>query len=847
MDLKTALGGDMSKKKVPKGAFHGPASGFFTQKKKVVLGNVKHSGDKKNISLSKSGSNNNTYSDVNSLSEDNKDVGMTGVNSESLLDLAITTPKTKHINTSAAFGSLLGFPNFDIDDDEEVKVSVRQSFALDINFSAVKGKLATAKTQFIRKNFSTINSFGRATTSSKFEGIIQLMFISEESLIKATSLARERKIIVNSDLKKQGIHLNWTVIIKKILMNMPKEIIIITVSEFADWYMAEGCGRICRIGTGKVTGIKMALLFILPVETIVHNFGTLLEGTGEKTCVINYSLETDNQNCCTIVSFESKNELESAFHTESIFGGIRLSWARLDLVWCKSVSSPATSTPLVLYLDVDMVLDDMMLTSASSFLAVDNMIHGSSSSFFKVLISKIDGLESKIVAFEFSIGSVLERLDHLCSGLVFTSGLESGYLGADITIIMNASLTKHVCKVSEVSVLGLYVGATLEKRLAHLHIVNSMVAKALNGNTFVVLGSDFNENDSGHSPGFRKCLDLGLLDSLHSSSLYRLPTWSNSRGVQRCIDFILVSDGFRSSSFNQRVYCPIEFFDSDYLVILVDIGLRGLLDSQLNSIHKQAMKKKWRYKVSNINGEIWKKFEDALLAAASKATGDFEYHKTKVNINRMDNKLVKTAISFRFHKLELLVVKILNAYKSKNLEKFQALVNRWADLDLNQAMKFKSSLGNSHDKVLAAIDKHMKAFANNKDQMIRIKPFVPSCWQEQFSSLIYVNDGVFFGMMKQIDFDEFLFVVKDLPNGKAAGSVVKDALEKGRKLWLVLQDMCKAYDLVGWLHLKSSLERIKMCDRYQVDSKFVARMDKIESNAGLTSYLAAGAFVDNTI
>ncbi|KAG9307575.1 hypothetical protein G9A89_023140 [Geosiphon pyriformis] len=162
----------MSKKKAPKGAFHGSAGGSFSQKKKVVLGNVKHSGDEKDISLNKSEPGKNVFSDVDSLSGDEEVSIMTGINVGSLLDSATNTPKAKCVNTDAAFGSPLGSSNFDMDDDKEVKVSVRQSFTLDINFSAVEGKLATAKTQIIRKNFSIINGFGEATTPSKFERII---------------------------------------------------------------------------------------------------------------------------------------------------------------------------------------------------------------------------------------------------------------------------------------------------------------------------------------------------------------------------------------------------------------------------------------------------------------------------------------------------------------------------------------------------------------------------------------------------------------------------------------------------------------------------------------------------
>ncbi|KAG9285608.1 hypothetical protein G9A89_009248 [Geosiphon pyriformis] len=70
---------------------------------------------------------------------------------------------------------------------------------------------------------------------------------------------------------------------------------------------------------------------------------------------------------------------------------------------------------------------------------------------------------------------------------VFTSGLDSGYLGAGVVIIMNSFLVKHVCKISEVPgwllsikllfknklsvlILGLYAGASLV-----VHLVSAIV------------------------------------------------------------------------------------------------------------------------------------------------------------------------------------------------------------------------------------------------------------------------------------------------------------------------------------------------------------------------------------
>ncbi|KAG9306906.1 hypothetical protein G9A89_000774 [Geosiphon pyriformis] len=220
MNIETTTSSITFKKKMPKSTFYGPAGGFFSQKKKVVFSNIKHSNDERNIFLSKSGPSDNIYSNIESLSGDDEDVSMSG---------AI-------VNTSAVFGSPFSSLNFYINDDEViiktlVEVSVKKLFALDINLSAVKKKSAMAKTQLIRKIFSLVNGFGETTTSSKFEGIIRSTFTSEKSMEMATSLVREKGIVINSNLKRQGIHSDQTVFIKKIPMNTPKKIIIAALAE----------------------------------------------------------------------------------------------------------------------------------------------------------------------------------------------------------------------------------------------------------------------------------------------------------------------------------------------------------------------------------------------------------------------------------------------------------------------------------------------------------------------------------------------------------------------------------------------------------------------------------------
>ncbi|KAG9285950.1 hypothetical protein G9A89_002370 [Geosiphon pyriformis] len=287
-------------------------------------------------------------------------------------DFKMNTPQAKRFNNSVIVDSFFGSINFDMEKKEEVEVAVKKFFALDINLSAVKGKSATTKTHAIRKLFSRINGFGVPTTPSKFEGIIRSTFTSEASMEKATLLARENDIIVNSNFKRQGIRSDRTVVIKEIPIDTPKDMIVTAVSEFgkiksikiqligmwqkaviefaelgqaeqlaSKWFFLIGKDSVCvakTVGDCETWAFKdqfRVLLFTLLVGITVHDLGTLLEEAGGKTCVINCSLETGNKTCCAVVCFESDEAMESAFCTEPIFGGVKLSWAKLDLVCCK--------------------------------------------------------------------------------------------------------------------------------------------------------------------------------------------------------------------------------------------------------------------------------------------------------------------------------------------------------------------------------------------------------------------------------------------------------------------------------------------------------------------------------
>ncbi|KAG9305911.1 hypothetical protein G9A89_016564 [Geosiphon pyriformis] len=313
---------------------------------------------------------------------------------EKVLDSKMNTPQAKHFNNSATVGSPFGSIIYDMEEEEEVflppcksfsldrmwvdpkiikiqvEVAVKKSFTLDINLSAVEGKLAMAKTQVIRKLFSGIN----------------------ESMEKTVLLAKENNIIVNSDLKRQGIHSDWAVVIKEILIDMPKEMIVATVSEFgqvkavvefaessqadqlaAKWSFLIGKDSVCMVKavrdceTWASRDWYRALLFTLPVETMAHDLGNLLVRAGGKTCVINRSLDTGNRVHCAVVCFENDEVLESAFYTKPIFGGVKLSWVRLDMVRCEQYGKldysvlecdAVTLTPLALSKSFKRVVSD---------------------------------------------------------------------------------------------------------------------------------------------------------------------------------------------------------------------------------------------------------------------------------------------------------------------------------------------------------------------------------------------------------------------------------------------------------------------------------------------------------
>ncbi|KAG9291651.1 hypothetical protein G9A89_022070 [Geosiphon pyriformis] len=533
--------------------------------------------------------------------------------------------------------------------------------------------------------------------------------------------------------------------------------------------------------------------------------------------------------------------------------------------------------------------------------------------------------------------------------------LNSGYLDSGVTIVMNNSLARHISKVSEVSdylisikllfknklsvlILGLYTGASSTICFFQADVINSFITKATNEFTFVILGSDFNKDSSHKSASFKKCVG--------------------------------------------------KHFDTNYHAVSVSVDLSGLLDMQLNSFCKQTKRDYWKFDIKNANEVTWNKFKDAMVDTVRKVVS--------LLANSGYDK-VFTKELFRFHKLEVLVLKLAKTFHEV-ASVIQVLVGSNANSDCicsalfgvrksYCASKLAEFLHAEKLDIRFAIEKWMKSFIkvvldhlvfdgslivdpvdvkNNVNKIIenwtkkKVVPYnISDSWQCQYLPLDYVNNNVFSGIMDSISYENlkhcdgsvlgilldllnFCLVCESVPQcwkeawvsiipklykpivliktahkvlskllsdrillaysvfnvfrgdnffmlkGTSTQSpifaislVVKDALEKNCKLWLVLQNMQKTYDSVDWHHLQNSLVWIKMCDlhnsldqdevfspllwrifydlllckikrqkslcRYCIDFRLVAKTGRLKTHGGLILFLTAGAFVDDTI
>ncbi|KAG9289200.1 hypothetical protein G9A89_022509 [Geosiphon pyriformis] len=423
----------------------------------------------------------------------------------------------------------------------------------------------------------------------------------------------------------------------------------------------------------------------------------------------------------------------------------------VELVPLPSVSHElplAVFTPLAPEVNLDMVLNSTPESSALSISTVVDDASGFSLNSSKILTTKMGGLELKMIdlVWKFATCNIwninvpAKQVDvvywHISSEnmVSFVTETKLRYLGAGVAVVINNSLAYYISKIKVVPgwvilvqllfkskilvfVLGLYTGASADIRFGQASKVNSIIAKAVNTSTFVVLGGNFNEYGSGKSASFKFCSNLGLVNSFNGYHLIKAPMWCNSRGAERTIDYIFVSESLFSTIVKHWIGSVSNFFNTDHNAVAVSIGLSELLDVQLNGLYKQAYKNHWKFKIKDVD-----------------STGDFQCSKNKQ--------------SSKFLELELLVAKIVKRLESDDTFGFNCFVEKWSTLDADKALvlrdmvyadqkmmnilKYLSIVRKEYRKskmyelklaqktsIKAAIEKCMEKFCLDKDSMIK--------------------------------------------------------------------------------------------------------------------------------
>ncbi|KAG9307490.1 hypothetical protein G9A89_017320 [Geosiphon pyriformis] len=301
-----------------------------------------------------------------------------------------------------------------------VNVSVRKFFALDISLNNVVRKSTQEKLVVVRRLFSKINGFGGASTPSKFAGIVRATFTSELSLIKATKLATEAKILVNTNLKKSSRHLDRTVVIKKIPVEMSVEAVHAALSEF-------GVIKSVKIQLVNlwqkaiVEDLYKALFYTLPVRTNAYDIWDFISSVGGKTCVIDHYLIIYGQARCAVVCFESVNSLDAIMGTTPVLKEAHLCWFCISSAVCTKLAAiyAKHSVPVARPVSFGGVSWAKIVAGSSSIsLSVqDVLLNTGSSSEMKPTPYVPLELNDRFAALEHSLASLAECIDKLAKRL----------------------------------------------------------------------------------------------------------------------------------------------------------------------------------------------------------------------------------------------------------------------------------------------------------------------------------------------------------------------------------------------------------------------------------------------
>ncbi|KAG9306304.1 hypothetical protein G9A89_018187 [Geosiphon pyriformis] len=502
---------------------------------------------------------------------------------------------------------------------------------------------------------------------------------------------------------------------------------------------------------------------------------------------------------------------------------------------------------------------------------------------------------------------------------VFTSGLDSSHLGFGIAIIMDNSLNNL-----SVLILGLYAGALSVVWFSQAGKINSLIAKTVNKFSFIILGGDFNENRA------RKCASFkNLVNAVMDGSVADVENYfdTNHKAVSAFSDF-KDTTAANTAMFLDEFETAMKFSDLDAMVFTKKSFKLHNLEILVSKIVKTSYKTDFNRFKSLLR--CWVSID------SDKAFVVWDLVSSGVSLNCVYSALCGVRRSYRASKL----AESLQAEKSSIR---LAIKRRIESFVINKDHTIHSVLECPFCKVvldylvsdggllLDSVEVKNKVDGIMKDWMRKktMLKSVPNLWQHQYLPLDYVNDNAFSGVINAISLDNLIHMIKDLPDGKAAGLfgilnelwkhcdgsvlsllldllniclvcesdvltntklialietahrilskllsakisstyslfnvlcgnnfsvfkgittqspifaiglVVENTLEKDHELWLVLQNMCKVYDSV--------IIDFGLINRYQKIFYDPLLCEVKKQKSSLTLFLAAGAFVDDTI
>ncbi|KAG9305334.1 hypothetical protein G9A89_007829 [Geosiphon pyriformis] len=435
--------------------------------------------------------------------------------------------------------------------------------------------------------------------------------------------------------------------------------------------------------------------------------------------------------------------------------------------------------------------------------------------------------------------------------------INSGYLGLDIAVVMNISVVRHVYKVSEVLsqlfsikllfknklsvlILGLYTGASSVIWFSQTDNINSLIVKAVNEFFFVIFSSDFNKDGSCRCASFKKCLNLELVNSLINEFVISIK-FSDLDAMWNVIHKVMVLLANEESlrfyklkllvSRIVKAFCKESIVNFDSLMrywISLDnvkaLFIQDVVDSNAGSNHVcSAFFGVRRFYCASKPAESLRAKEMNIKTAIDKRIESFEVNKGHT---------IRSVLKCLFYKMVfnyLVFDNILILEPSLVKFKVDVIMEGWtkkcwmdspryALMLLNSCLSGESKSVLMNTQFIALIETACKIFSKILSNRISLA-------YSTFDVFHWNNFSVLKGIMTQFS----IFTIS---------LVIENALEKNQKLWLVLQNMQKAYNLD---YTNCIITDFGLTNGYQVHDG----LDQKE--AGLSSFFAVGTFVDNTI